>query len=473
MATVAVLPARRRRHHLGARRPAQAVATRPGTSSTSTPTWRSRWPSATSSRPAPTSSTTRRPAGSGRRCTSRSPRCCSGTGSSPRSRAAFRHRLRVLEVAPRERRRRLGLHQRPASGRAARRAGPVLPLAVPHPRPVVGGESRTRCRRAPQRGPAADHRQDRRRAQRGPARRCSPGTRVLAEGPYGVVHRRRRRRQRKVLLLAGGVGHHAAARAVRVAARAARRRHPDLPGQHRRRPRAARASSTRSPDARGAQVHYLLGPPKRGSRDHLSAERLRQARARPARARRLPLRPGADDGRRRGRAASAPASRAGTSTTSHSPSEEVETMKRVILTIAGTVVGLVALLELQVARPHGRRRRSGLPSAALPGSIVERSISRRRPPPREPTIDRLPRRTRPRSAAATSRRSPTPAGDHHPVRHRAGEDHGRRAPRSPTSPSPSSPRSTAARSASTPTPIGHRRHGRWIARPSGRRRRCH
>ena len=86
----------------------------------------------------------------------------------------------------------------------ARRAGPVLPLAVPDPRAVVGGQPVLAVGRAAAR-PAADHRQEPRRPQRGAARGCSPGTRVFAEGPYGAFTAARRSR-RKVLLIAGGVG---------------------------------------------------------------------------------------------------------------------------------------------------------------------------------------------------------------------------------------------------------------------------
>ena len=69
-----------------------------------------------------------------------------------------------------------------------------------------------------------------RRPQRARCAGCRPGTRVVAEGPYGALTAVRaapaqgaadRRRGR----------HHPAARAVRVAARRARRPHPDLPGR--------------------------------------------------------------------------------------------------------------------------------------------------------------------------------------------------------------------------------------------------
>jgi predicted ferric reductase len=100
------------------------------------------------------------------------------------------------------------------------------------------------------------------------------GTPVLAEGPYGSFTANRRRR-RKVLLLAGGVGI--------TPLRALFETLPGLPGEITMIYRANTAEDLvlqRELDgiarARGASVHYLLGPPKHGGRDHLSAERLRK-----------------------------------------------------------------------------------------------------------------------------------------------------------------------------------------------------
>jgi predicted ferric reductase len=100
-----------------------------------------------------------------------------------------------------------------------------------------------------------------------------PGTRVLAEGPYGSFTAGRRR-QRKVLLLAGGVGI--------TPLRALFETLPGGPGEVEMIYRANTVDDLvlcheldGIARGRGATVHYLLGPPKRGNRDHLSAPRLR------------------------------------------------------------------------------------------------------------------------------------------------------------------------------------------------------
>jgi predicted ferric reductase len=99
-----------------------------------------------------------------------------------------------------------------------------------------------------------------------------PGTRVFAEGPYGAFVAARRRR-RKVLLLAGGVG-----------VTPLRALFETLPGESGDIAMIYRANTSddlvlrRELDciatARGATVHYLLGPPQPAARDHLSAHRL-------------------------------------------------------------------------------------------------------------------------------------------------------------------------------------------------------
>jgi len=102
----------------------------------------------------------------------------------------------------------------------------------------------------------------------------APGTRVLAEGPYGSFTSGRRTR-RKVLLLAGGVGI--------TPLRALFESLPGAPGD------ISLIYRTNTPDdavlraeldwianRRGAVVHYLHGAPRRGENDHLSGTRLRR-----------------------------------------------------------------------------------------------------------------------------------------------------------------------------------------------------
>ena len=99
-----------------------------------------------------------------------------------------------------------------------------------------------------------------------------PGVRVLAEGPSGGFTAARRLR-RKVLLLAGGVGI--------TPLRALFETLPGAPGDITLVYRIARAEDIvlqRELDwiaaQRGAVVHYLVGPPRHGANDHLSAPRL-------------------------------------------------------------------------------------------------------------------------------------------------------------------------------------------------------
>jgi predicted ferric reductase len=99
-----------------------------------------------------------------------------------------------------------------------------------------------------------------------------PGTRILAEGPYGAFTASRRKR-RKVLLLAGGVGI--------TPLRALLETLPAGPGDIAMIYRAntgddlvLRHELDRLASERGATVHYLLGPPRPGSLDHLSAAQL-------------------------------------------------------------------------------------------------------------------------------------------------------------------------------------------------------
>ncbi len=101
-----------------------------------------------------------------------------------------------------------------------------------------------------------------------------PGTRVLAEGPYGSFTAARRR-NRNVLLIAGGVGI--------TPLRALFETLPGAPGEITLVYRANTAADfvlrgelDEIARARGAYVHYLIGPPRPGSKDHLSPERLQR-----------------------------------------------------------------------------------------------------------------------------------------------------------------------------------------------------
>ncbi|MGI8760229.1 MAG: ferredoxin reductase family protein [Jatrophihabitantaceae bacterium] len=105
-------------------------------------------------------------------------------------------------------------------------------------------------------------------------RQLRPGTKVIAEGPSGsftAAHRR----NRKVLLLAGGVGI--------TPLRTLFETLPGAPGDVTLLYRAnaaddlvLRAELDRIAEQRGARVHYLLGAPRRGAADHLSAQRLQR-----------------------------------------------------------------------------------------------------------------------------------------------------------------------------------------------------
>jgi ferredoxin-NADP reductase/DMSO/TMAO reductase YedYZ heme-binding membrane subunit len=104
--------------------------------------------------------------------------------------------------------------------------------------------------------------------------RLRPGTRVIAEGPSGGFTAGRRRR-RKVLLIGGGVGI--------TPLRALFETLPGRPGDLELIYRTAtpadqvlRSELDGLAHGRGARVHYLVGPPRTGPRDHLSAAGLRR-----------------------------------------------------------------------------------------------------------------------------------------------------------------------------------------------------
>ena len=218
-------------------------------------------------------------------------RCCSGTacghadpfrGAAP----AARRRACVEE----NHRGRVGVPDRTRRGPAAapsRRA--VLPLALPHPRPVVGGEPVLAVGRS-RAGTAADHRQDRRAAQRGaarcgPARACSPKDRT-ARSPRRVAG------AGTVLLVGAGVG----ITPLRALFESLPGRPGDitldLPRQHGRGSRAPRRDRRDRDGARRAGA--LPGRTRDGAAGPIRSRRERLARLVPdlRDARRLSVRPG-------------------------------------------------------------------------------------------------------------------------------------------------------------------------------------
>ena len=117
---------------------------------------------------------------------------------------AFRYRMRVVEAIPEG----PGIVSLRITGRRLDRlraaTGPVLPLALPRPQPLVGFASVFALRDLLRRGFLSDHRQGARRLL-GRLADVAPGTRVVAEGPFGVFTEAARRRE-KVVLIAGGIG---------------------------------------------------------------------------------------------------------------------------------------------------------------------------------------------------------------------------------------------------------------------------
>ena len=159
------------------------------------------------------------------------------------------------------------------------RAGTVLPLAVPDPRPVDGREPLLVVRGAGRR-PPAHHREDCRRAQCRP-RRGPPGHPGAGRGPVRRVHRRQSptppggaRHGGKVLLVGVGVGI--------TPVRALFETIPAAPGDLTLVYRARTPGDLVLRDElehiaarRGARIHYLLGPREQGGTAALTAQRLK------------------------------------------------------------------------------------------------------------------------------------------------------------------------------------------------------
>ena len=241
------------RHRLRARRPPQADQ-RPGATSSSRRTSRSSSSSDTSSPTAPTSSATGSPSWPGTRCTSASPHCSPGTASSSPSAAEGA----TACASPRSAARRPAWCPSTSTGERLDELGapgrPVLPLALPHPGPVVGRQPVLPLRPRPPPLPA-HHREGRRHPQRRP-RPTGPRHPRVGRRPLRRLHRgpphhdqdpapgRRRR-------------HHPAAH---TPGDPARRHHPHLLGPPPRTSRCA-ANSTPSPRPAAPASCYSVDEP--------------------------------------------------------------------------------------------------------------------------------------------------------------------------------------------------------------------
>ena len=156
--------------------------------------------------------------------TSRRSPCSSASASS-------RRRGRVPLPAARrggrkeELRRRLAARSPDATSTACAPGRAVLPLAVPRPQALAGRAHPFSLSAAPDGPLAAHHRQGARRPHRAVSPTLEPGTRVVAEGPFGVFTERARRRD-KVAADRGRDRDHADPRAARAHARRRRRRLP-------------------------------------------------------------------------------------------------------------------------------------------------------------------------------------------------------------------------------------------------------
>ena len=120
------------------------------------------------------------------------------------------------------------------------------------------------------------------------------GTRVFIEGPYGALTGARRTRH-KVLFIAGGIG----ITPLRALLEALPGRPGDLMLLYRVRDPAEivfRAELEELARARDAQIHYVTGRRDARTRRPARCRRAGADRARHPRARRLPVRPGPDDG---------------------------------------------------------------------------------------------------------------------------------------------------------------------------------
>ena len=351
-------PAVRGRHHAPTGSRAGGWPTRPGGRCTSTPTSRCSCRSRTRSTPAP--SFVGHPVarvlvdgavGRDARASS-SPR-----GSACRCGARCATRCRVVARDAGGPGRRLDPAARPPARPAADRRRPVLPVALPAPRPVVAGAPVLAVGRAV----AATCCASRSRTSATTARaraRCEPGTRVAIEGPYGTFTAdtatarpaaadRRRRRHRAdpraaAGAAAGGRRHRAAARldAARTSSCATR-----SPTRSRRRGGRLRRAR-RLPRAR---------PPRRRRPAPSSSPTCAAARSTCAAP--TPCRTGSPP------SSSAPACPSRGSTSSPSRSDR---LRRSPIVLAATIAGTPASWPSTRTRPRSRPRRPRPPPATPP-----------------------------------------------------------------------------------------------------------
>ena len=307
-------------------------------------------------------------------------------------RAAFRHRLRVVQVR-RENAEVVtvyiaGRHLDELGTEAGQffrwrfltrqlwwAANPYSLSAAPRPRPAAHhrqgrGRPQRRAVRPPTRDPGA---------RRGAVRRVH---RVAPPAPQGAAAGRRRR-------------HHPAARPVRNAARPARRRHADLSREHATRISCCATSWTGSRGIAARRCTTCSAPPQPGARDHLSAQPADQAvpdlderdvfLCGPP-----PMMAAAQTGLRE----------AGRAPPAHPPRILLllrrSHMKRVLLAVSGTVLGIVALLSFKTHSPVTTA------TGALPSAGVSPDDSR-------VVVDRAHRPTRPRRNGRPRRSRRRPA----------------------------------------------------------------
>ena len=273
---------------------------------------------------------------------------------------AFRYRMRVAEVVDRRPRRRLAAHHRPPP-RPPERAARASSSSGASSRAAAGGK-RTRSR-----SPAAPDGHSLRITVKSLGdftsriRELAPGTRVVAEGPFGTFTTASRRRE-KALLVAGGIGitpvrallEEQGGDAI-VLYRVVSESDVDLP-------RGARVARGR---ARDRAAHPRRRPHDRRRPRPALARPPAPARARRRRARGLRLRAARDGLRDREATSAAQASRAATSMSNDSPSDpEGEPMRK-------TLTALIAAAALAIPTANA----AAVTNAAAKKKVVTKKVT--------------------------------------------------------------------------------------------------